>query len=58
MDAVKFVREQSRMCDSYKQCKGCPLVNEACVATYYGGDEVRIVEAVEQWSKKTSGGTK
>lgn len=30
MDAVEFLKEAHRMCDSYDDCEGCPGVSNAC----------------------------
>lgn len=30
MDAVEFLKEAHRMCDSYDDCEGCPGVSAAC----------------------------
>ena len=46
MDAVKFLKERVRMCDSFDGCDGCPLQNE-CLDT----EIEAMVSAVEQWSK-------
>lgn len=58
MDAIKFVKERNRMCNTYKlkRCEGCPANN-------YGGEGVacimidnidaeRLVPIVEKWSKE------
>jgi hypothetical protein len=50
MDAVKFIEERNRMCDSYSEsCDGCPLYLEHCrlLRNIDGG---HVVSAVEQWS--------
>lgn len=50
MDAVKFIKERNRMCDSYSEsCDGCPLYLERChlLRTI---DAERAVSAVEEWS--------
>ena len=54
MDAVEFLRERRRMCDSHRRCKGCPLEEGKCVVSDVAPDEdyKRIVAAVEQWSKE------
>lgn len=53
MDALEFLRERERMCNSYDGCKGCPFDNSKCVidSTISDEDCKRIVATVEQWSK-------
>ena len=54
MDALEFLRERRRMCDSYRRCEGCPLEGGKCVVSDVAPDEdyKRIIAAVEQWSKE------
>ena len=54
MDALEFLVERRRMCDSHRCCKGCPLEDGKCVVSDVAPDEdyKRIVTAVEQWSKE------
>lgn len=54
MDALEFLRERKRMCNSYKGCGGCPLEGTHCVLSYVTDDEdyERIIATVEQWSKE------
>ena len=54
MDALEFLRERRRMCNSYRNCEGCPLEEGECVVSIVAPDEdyKRIIAAVEQWSKK------
>lgn len=53
MDALEFLRERKRMCNSYKNCGGCPLITNHCVIVNSTSDEDcrRIAATVEQWSK-------
>ena len=53
MDALEFLRERERMCNSYDGCKGCPFDDSKCVidSTISDEDCKRIVATVEQWSK-------
>lgn len=52
MDALEFLRGWIRMCNSYKDCDGCPLAESHCVINHVTSDEdcERIVATVEQWS--------
>lgn len=54
MDAVEFLVERKRMCNSYSGCCDCPLRRIHCVINHATSDEdhERIVTAVEQWSKE------
>ena len=54
MDALEFLKERRRMCDSYRHCEGCPLEGGKCVVSSVAPDEdyKRIIAAVEQWSKE------
>ena len=53
MDALEFLKERKRMCNSYKGCYGCPLEGAHCVISHVTPDEdyERIIATVEQWSK-------
>ena len=54
MDALEFFMERRRMCDSYGDCKSCPLEGDECVIRDMMSEDTckRIVAAVEQWSKE------
>ena len=54
MDAIEFLRERTRMCGSYKDCKGCPFTGSKCVidSTLSDDDCERITTTVEQWAKE------
>lgn len=53
MDAVEFLRERKRMCDSREDCDGCPLAEDKCiVSSVCDEDYKKIVAAIEQWSKE------
>ena len=54
MDALEFLKERKRMCNSYDGCKGCPFDDSKCVidSTISDEDCKRIVATVEQWSKE------
>lgn len=49
MDAVKFLKEQRRMCKAYVGCTGCPLKGKAC-GGFIDLDVEIVVSAVEEWS--------
>ena len=53
MDALKFVKERSRMCKSHRDCYGCPLEEAKCGLSTSTSDEEyeKIIATVEQWSK-------
>lgn len=59
MDAIKFIKEKVRMCDSFaaqgQKCTGCPLAAfEGCdIDDLVDQDSVEeAVELVEKWSKE------
>lgn len=54
MDAVEFLVERKRLCDSYRGCVGCPFGAAECVVRDMTSEHTckRIVTAVEQWSKE------
>lgn len=56
MDALEFLREQKRMCRTYKTCYDCPLANSHCIVNHLTSDDdyEKIVNGVEQWSKEHS----
>lgn len=56
MNATKFIEELNRMCESYKDCKGCPLEIYECIISSIRPDDVcdKIINVVEQWSKENS----
>lgn len=69
MDAVKFLEEANRMCNSCACCsdngKKCPIYdfrNGTCIGTIASITETdefsEIVSTVEKWSKKHSGKTR
>ena len=56
MNALDFLKEAQRMCESCVDCQGCPLINYACgfvrCMENYSDEEMRCVtKVVEQWSK-------
>ena len=53
MDAIKFIEERNRMCESFgTKCKGCPAFNESrCVVSSASTlDAKEQVAMVEDWS--------
>ena len=55
MDALTFLKERSRMCDTYRgkgdRCKGCPLekeVGNACSVWCFRNPE-KVISIVKQW---------
>ena len=53
MDALEFLKERNRLCNSYKCCVGCPFGAADCVVRDMTSEHTckRIVAIVEQWSK-------
>lgn len=60
MDALEFLKERKRMCNSYCHCEGCPLEEVICALdqTDSVGDYGIVIATVEQWSKEHSGKTR
>lgn len=55
MDALEFLRERKRMCESFgTSCDGCPLHGGPCpsINSMNDGDLERMLVKVEQWSKE------
>lgn len=55
MDAVKFLEEGNRMCQSYSCCKDCPAnapgdFDNCCIDTKQSFDATDAVAIVEKWS--------
>ncbi|MBR3360895.1 MAG: hypothetical protein IKG39_06125 [Lachnospiraceae bacterium] len=50
MDAVKFLKERERMCESFKTCDGCSF-NHHC-SDFMGEYAEEAVRIVEQWSNE------
>lgn len=50
MDALAFLIERKRMCNSYKCCVGCPLVESHCIISSATSDEEfkKMTDVVEQ----------
>lgn len=53
MDAVEFLTERERMCDSYPDCSGCGLLTDRCGCMGLTKETAKeAVAIVEQWSKE------
>lgn len=54
MNALEFLKERKRMCDSYKSCEGCPFDDSKCSinALLYDDEYDRSVAIVERWSRE------
>lgn len=58
MDAVKFIEERNRMCNSFESCSNCPLNKEGifCYASMEKHSQVsaeEVVQLVEEWTKES-----
>lgn len=52
MDAVKFIEERNRMCDSFETCGMCPAFEFSCSELRKIQQNPTIVSIVERWSKE------
>lgn len=52
MDALKFIEERNRMCDSFEACGMCPAYGFSCSELRKIQQNLTIVSIVEQWSKE------
>lgn len=52
MDAVKYLREITRMCTKYETCEGCPIADHNLCKTMEVQEPERIVAIVEKWAKE------
>ena len=54
MEALEFLKEHKRLCNSYKNCDGCPFVKGLCAISDITSDEERksVIATVEQWAKE------
>lgn len=52
MDAVKFINERRRMCDSYNICSECPIHSDTKMDCdkYLNTHPENYVKTVEKWS--------
>lgn len=58
MDAVKFIEERNRMCNSFESCSNCPLNKDGifCYASMEKHSQVsaeEVVQLVEEWTKES-----
>ena len=51
MDAVDFLNEGTRMCNSYEACVGCPMyqTDDCCMVSM---NLKQMINIVEQWAKE------
>ena len=54
MDAIKFIKEENRMCSSFNHCTGCPAydVIQFCKMNITNCDAEEKLSIVEKWSKE------
>lgn len=50
MDAVKFLEEYKRMCDSFENCSDCSLLTEDCNNFKNPEFVEKVVPVVEEWA--------
>lgn len=57
MDALEFLRERKRMCNSYNDCKGCPLNDSNCIisSTISVEDCERILATAQDTAERVPG---
>lgn len=51
MDAVKFIKNRNRMCNSMESCSQCPFI-EMNYCDFDTEDPEKLVALVEQWSQE------
>ena len=53
MEFKEFYQKYRRMCESYKNCKGCPRDYKGCLVFYMGMDDIGELENdVERWAEE------
>lgn len=52
MDAMKFIEERNRMCNSFETCGMCPAFEFSCSELRKIQQNPTIVSIVERWSKE------
>ena len=53
MEALEYLREQKRMCNSYENCDGCPAWDDSCKldpGEYLECEEDEKLKIVNEWS--------
>ena len=55
MDAVIFIQDYARMCESYEDCGDCPIfggcMGSSHTKSIWVNDIHRIIDVVDEWSK-------
>ena len=51
MEVVEYVETRNRMCDSFRDCKKCPLSEVDCDC-HGEKDPYEIVDVVEMWARE------
>ena len=54
MDALEFLMERKRMCNSYEDCCDCPFAASHCIINHVTSDDdcEKMIAIVERWSKE------
>jgi hypothetical protein len=56
MDALKFIKEAKRMCQSYEECEACPAnadgFDDCRIDSMHDIDAENAVNIVEKWAKE------
>lgn len=56
MDALKFIKEAKRMCQSYEECEACPAnadgFDDCRIDSMHNIDAENAVNIVEKWAKE------
>ena len=51
MDAVKFINEYLRICETYENCEGCPFLEESFSCGLDHDNAEKLVAVTEKWSQ-------
>ena len=54
MEALEFLKEAKRMCETIDLCSECPANACGCQDSFVYWDYEKMIEVVEQWSKEHS----